>query len=70
MISTKVVEPVENYRQTALPAPGTTVRIALGDHQTRMVQAMKQEASASTWSESSSRHSRRSTACGVCDYRL
>ncbi|MET7454225.1 hypothetical protein ABZT03_20520 [Streptomyces sp. NPDC005574] len=41
---TKVVERVEHYLQTALPEPATPARIALADHEIRMVQAMRQEA--------------------------
>jgi hypothetical protein len=41
---TKVVERVDNYLQTALPEPATTVRITVADHDIRMVQAMRQEA--------------------------
>ncbi|MEU1035748.1 hypothetical protein ABZ402_45145 [Streptomyces mirabilis] len=40
----KVVERVDDYLDTALPAQTPALKVSLADHQAQLVQAMKQEA--------------------------
>ncbi|MGY4928492.1 hypothetical protein [Streptomyces sp. 900105755] len=40
----KVVERVDDYLDTALPAPTAALKVSFQDHQAQLVQAMKQEA--------------------------
>ncbi|QDN64278.1 hypothetical protein FNV66_00150 (plasmid) [Streptomyces sp. S1D4-14] len=40
----KVVERVDDYLDTALPAQTPAIKVSLADHQAQLVQAMKQEA--------------------------